>query len=153
MSAQHVQSLPKRIEKEKLTKRDDLYNDVLEFLEKEGVAWYTSEVDGAGKRFVSALVDTLWYIDGHHDVFEKQSCKIPSVFTSFAGYNTPHAPKHRKRSAANMSGSSISSHASTLFGCLQAGNTLNFRSLKQLLRSLLDVCHSTVTTCNCKTSA
>lgn len=119
MSAQHVQSLPKRIEKDKMTKRDDLYNDVLEFLEKEDVAWYRSEVDGAGKRFVSALVDTLWYIDGHHDVFEKQSCKIPGIFTSFAGYNMPHTSKHRKRSVANMSGSTISSHASTMFGCLQ----------------------------------
>ena len=119
MSAQRITSLPKRIEKEKMSKKDNLYNAVLEFLTKENVGWNQLDVDGVGIRFVSALVDTLWYIDGHHQVFEKQGLKIPDVFSPFVGYNVPEASKHRKRSATNMSECTIHSHAALLFGCLQ----------------------------------
>ena len=80
MSAQRITSLPKRIENAKMSKKDNLYNAVLEFLAKEKVEWNQFDVDGVGIRFVSALVDTLWYIDGHHQVFEKQGLKIPDVF-------------------------------------------------------------------------
>ena len=38
-----------------------------------------------------AIVDCLWYLDGHHSALEKQSCTIPSLFTRFNGYNTPEA--------------------------------------------------------------
>lgn len=63
MSAQRITSLPKRIEKEKMSKKENLYNAVLEFPTKEKVGWIQLDVDGVGIRFVSALVDTLWYID------------------------------------------------------------------------------------------
>ena len=44
----------------------NLYNAVLEFPAKEKMGWNQFDVDGAGISFASALVDTLWYIDGHH---------------------------------------------------------------------------------------
>ena len=83
------------------------------------MGWNQFDVDGAGISFVSAVVDTLWYIDGHHQVFEKQGLKIPDIFSQFIGYNVPEASKHRKRSAMNMSQCTIHSHSASLFGHLQ----------------------------------
>ena len=77
---------PKKIEKEKMTKKEHLYNDVIECIEKLDVAWNRFEVDEAGKNFVLTLVEALWYIDGHHHVFEKQGCKLPDFVSSFVGY-------------------------------------------------------------------
>ena len=50
-----------------------------------------------------------------------QGCHIPDVFKVFTGYNTPQVSKHRKHTLENMLGATISSLASSLFGCLQGG--------------------------------
>ena len=105
MSAQQFLSLPKRIEVEKMTKKELLYNDVIQCIEKQDLTWN-----------VSTLFDVLWYIDGHH-VFEKQGCKLPDFVSSFVA---PETSKHGKRSVINMSGLALSVHASSLYGCLQS---------------------------------
>ena len=55
--------LPPRIQVR--TKKDQLYNDVVSFFEKNGWEWTTGG-DSHGKKFVQQLQETLWYIDGHH---------------------------------------------------------------------------------------
>jgi hypothetical protein len=112
--------LPKIIEKQNKTKKDELYNKVVDFLEEQNLAWSSSEVDSSGVALVQNLIDCLWYIDGHHHVLGKQGCCIPDIFSSFTGYNQPQASKHRKRTVENMSAASISAISSSLFGCLQA---------------------------------
>ena len=50
-----------------------------------------------------------------------QGCHIPDIFKVLTGYNTPEASKHKKHTILNMSGSTTSSLASSLFGHLQGG--------------------------------
>ncbi|CAB4028703.1 Hypothetical predicted protein [Paramuricea clavata] len=87
--------LPKKIEKQNKTKKDELYNDVIVLFEEENLAWLSSDVDSSGNALVQNLTDCLWYIDGHHQVLKKQGCSIPVIFSSFTGYNQPQASKHR----------------------------------------------------------
>ncbi len=78
-----------------------------------------NEVDTAGEAFVHALTNTLWFIDGQHDVFSARSLSIPSRFLPFSGYSRPDLSKHRKRSRENMSSGTLRSCGDSLFGCLQ----------------------------------
>jgi len=87
--------LPPRVQVR--TKKDQLFNDLVSFPEKNGWEWTTGG-DTHGKKFVEQLQETLWYIDGHHQTFADQSHPIPPLFKSFVGYNTPELSKHRKRS-------------------------------------------------------
>ncbi len=112
--------LPKTIEKQNKTKKDELYNDIIVLFEEQNLAWLSSDVDSSDNALVRNLTDCLWYIDGHHHVLEKQGCSIPNIFSSFTGYNQPEASKHCKRAIENMSAACISAISSSLFGCLQA---------------------------------
>ena len=47
--------------------------------------WRASEVALFGEPLVEALTDTLWYINGHIDVLECRSCRVPSIFHVFQG--------------------------------------------------------------------
>ena len=69
-------------------KKDRLYNDVLKMLEENNVAFPGVEVKTSGQAFLRAIVDCLWYLDGHHDALKKQNCPIPELFSHFNGYNT-----------------------------------------------------------------
>lgn len=71
-----------------------------------------------GLKFTKVLVDTLWYIDGHHEVLLKQSCPIPSSLTNFSDYNLPEMSKHRKRSYPNLDEGTISRLSTSLYDCL-----------------------------------
>ena len=52
-------------------KKDKLYNNILSLLELKKLKVEYSEIQRFGDRLVRALCDTLWYIDGHHDVFRQ----------------------------------------------------------------------------------
>lgn len=124
MAAQRHRSmphLPPRIDREKQTKKELLYSDILALLENNEVAW--NGVEAAHSHcvpLVQALVDCLWYIDGRHHVFEAQGCRIPEFFISFHGYNVPEASKHRKRSVGNMSYDHLQTLSSALCRRLEA---------------------------------
>ena len=66
--------------------KQKLCNDFIAFLASKDLKWHADEVDSNGESFVKAVVGTLWYIDGQHQVFEERSCSIPNVFKSFTGY-------------------------------------------------------------------
>ena len=101
-------------------KKDRLYNDVLKMLEENNVAFPGGEVKTSEQAFLRAIVDCLWYLDGHHDALKKQNCSIPNLFNHFNSYNTPEVSKHRKRSISNLSGSTLEMLSSTLFHNLQS---------------------------------
>ena len=89
-------ALPQPIENLK-TMKQRLHNDMLSLLSEKGLKWRGDEVFNVGLAFLRAIVDSLWIIDGHHDVFALRSIEIPSVFHPFSGYNLPERSKHRKR--------------------------------------------------------
>lgn len=112
-------------------KKDKLYNDVLKVLEENNVSFPGSEIKSSGQTFMRALVDCLWYLDGHHDALAKQNCPIPEFFRQFNGYNTPEVSKHRKRSISNLTGSTLEVMSSALFHNLQK-SCWSLDRLKQL---------------------
>ena len=98
-------------------------------LEQNELSWKSCEIPSVDEQLVGNLTEILWYVDGHHDVFKDRGFQIPGVFSSFVGYNTPEASKHRKRQVGNMSGETLANHAkhllraySVLTGASQLGN-------------------------------
>ena len=120
MQAQREKSkntMPDLIEEPK-TNKQKLWNDVIKFLKERNCMWKSGEGSSIGCSFVQALTNTLWTIDGHHEVFRLQGFVVPSIFGSFLGYNFPELSKHRKRTRANLSVSVLNSLGSHLFDCL-----------------------------------
>ena len=66
MSASRTLTLPNKIIQIK-NKKQQLYNDLIEHLESNNIMWYADEVADDGEKFLTDMVDLLWYIDGHHD--------------------------------------------------------------------------------------
>ena len=61
-------------------KKDELFNDVLQLIEKEGLVWKASEVDnGTAANAICTVRDALWYIDGHHQTLADRSCHVPQI--------------------------------------------------------------------------
>ena len=51
-------------------KKDELYNAIIKFLKKNGLAWASSKVDcGVASTTVKTLTDVLRCVDGHHSKF------------------------------------------------------------------------------------
>ncbi len=73
-----------------------------------------------GINYVKTLQECLWYIDGRHDVFTKDSNPIPEVFSQFVGFNLPEKSKQRKRQVGNIQHSVLLSDHHSLFSFLQA---------------------------------
>ena len=64
--------LPRKVQMH--NKKDELFNDILQLIEKEGLVWKVSEVDnGTASNAISTLQDALWYIDGHHQTLADRS--------------------------------------------------------------------------------
>ncbi len=114
-------------------------------LRKDILSWFqtrTSDiVETTGQTFTLALTDCLWYIDGHTSCMESRSCKIPSEFRQFSGYNNPEKSKHRKREAGNMFASTLDNQSALLnkFALQPWFDTPSWKSLKQAVCSLADV--------------
>jgi len=100
------------------SKKDKLFNDIIDLLDKFGLKWTDPTVHGAS--FVQKLCNVLWYLDGHHATLAERGSKIPSTFQKFVGYNVPEASKHRKRSVENLNASELRAGAITLQESLQA---------------------------------
>ena len=119
-----------------------LLNVIIDWIEREGLAWSPSIECKTGSNFVRTLCDVLWYIDGHYSTFAECNCAIPLVFHQFSGYNRPELSKHRKRKVGAMCADTLRSHSQRLFGNLQGGfwntNTwVKFKSEVELLAKSL----------------
>lgn len=110
-------------------RKQELRNSFIQFLKEKGLCWFSSEVL-ASLSLVRTVVDILWLIDGHHDVFNSRSYPIPSLFSHFTGFNMPELSKHRKRAISNMSYHSLKLNSDALFGCLHAGYILGQSSME-----------------------
>ena len=75
-------------------KKDQLFNDLLTMIKKEGLQWKLSEVDG-GTAF-NALKFLIWYVDGLHHTFADRNLHISNNLSNFVGYNLPEKSKHKK---------------------------------------------------------
>ena len=123
-----------------------LRKDILLWFRRKSLGWTSDIVETTGQTFTLALTDCLWYIDGHTSCMESRSCKIPSEFEQFNGYNNPEKSKHRKREIGNMCASTLDSHShhshSALlnkFAIQPWFDTPSWKPLKQAVCSLADV--------------
>ena len=112
------QCLPSLVE-EPRTNKQKLWNDIIRFLSEKSCKWKNAELSSCGSGLLHALTNALWYIDGQHDVFQKQGYPIPTSLSVFVNYNRPDLSKHRKRERGNMSCTVLKSLSSHLFACLQ----------------------------------
>ena len=62
-----------------------LFNKVVQFFNASSVWLFEEE----GKKLVTCLRNILWYLDGHHHMFERINKPISPSFSSFIGYNVP----------------------------------------------------------------
>lgn len=111
-----INGLPNK--KEERTKKDKLYNDIIDLLAENKLRWTDPTSHGAA--FVKKLCDVLWYIDGHHNTLSERGVKVPTLFHRFKGYNMPECSKHRKRSIQNLSQAELRSGALSLQDSLQS---------------------------------
>ena len=51
--------------------KQKLRNDFITFLSDKDLKWHADEIGSSGESFMKAIIDTLWLIDGQHDVFKK----------------------------------------------------------------------------------
>ena len=77
-----------------------LRNFLIDWLKAKELGWPRYQADSLGKEFVVLLADALWYLEGRHDRFKKQSKPIPTVFTEFPRFNLPKQSKHRRAETA-----------------------------------------------------
>ena len=101
METSKIPKLPK--ERNFVTRRDLLYNDLVKLLKDESLGWYGECYESIGSGFIKALADLLWYIDPHHEKLKLRSCDIPEIFLSHSQYKIKssynlfyYAGKHKK---------------------------------------------------------
>ena len=73
-----MQTLPSRIDNPK-NQKQKLRNDVLDLFDQNSMVFKYSEVASVGEQVVQTLTNTLWYVDGHHEVLKSRACEIPTV--------------------------------------------------------------------------
>ena len=116
MASQKPQFLPpfpseKSIER---SRKFALRNDVLLWLQESNLGWSRDFAFSVGAAFVTALTDSLWYIDGHMATLDGRACTVPQEFRRFQGYNQPEKNKHRKRIVENLNCTSLDLYSSIL---------------------------------------
>ena len=100
--------------------KDQLYNSIIEYFEKQELDWRSDEIKTQGHLCVRKLTEVLWILDGHHHVLSKQCCHVPDTFHGFQGYNNPTQHKHRKRVISNLESGVLQKQSSSLFDLLHA---------------------------------
>ncbi|CAG2217413.1 unnamed protein product [Mytilus edulis] len=73
-------------ERKPVNAKDRLYNDVLKLMFGKKYGFTPVQVETVGKRVVSTLTDTLWYIDPFHDKLLGRGIHIPKIFSDLKGY-------------------------------------------------------------------
>ena len=58
-----------------LSKKDELYNHVCAWLEKQELGYTSDLVDSLWKAFINALTDVFCCIDGHHGSLDASTSK------------------------------------------------------------------------------
>ncbi|CAB4391120.1 unnamed protein product [Rhizophagus irregularis] len=95
------------------TRRDLLYNEIIELLQNKKAGWRGGIHQTLGKEFVERVANALWYIDPHLKLLQSRSCHMPALFKELATYasdNTDrntyniayHTSHHKKESISHQ---------------------------------------------------
>ena len=131
-----------------------LQRDILHWFEERGLGWARCAAESTGSKFVAALTDILWYLDGHFTTFCSRGCPIPQSFQLFSGYNQPSKSKHRKRDPDNLSAAVLDSHSCILneFALHPWLNSSSWKPVRADICVLADSLHKYAEYLKCKNS-
>ena len=79
------------------TARDELKNSVIDFLEDSNLGWSAAYVQVCGDRFVEILTEALRYLDCHQSTLDARCLSLPSIFSTFSGFNKPENHGHKRK--------------------------------------------------------
>lgn len=96
-----------------------LRNFLIEWLKAKELGWQSYQADSLGKEFIVLFADVLWYLEGRHDRFSKQSKPIPIAFTEFPRFNLPEQSKHQRAETANLCATDLRGYSNQLFRKLE----------------------------------
>ncbi len=68
------------------TRRDLLYNEIIDLLRNQKAGWKGGIHQTLGKEFVERIANALWYIDSHLKLLNSRSCHMPALFKELATY-------------------------------------------------------------------
>ena len=68
------------------TRRDLLYNEIIDLLRNQKVGWKGGIHQTLGKEFVTRVANALWYIDPYLKLLQSRSCHMPAFFKELATY-------------------------------------------------------------------
>ncbi|KAK7092705.1 hypothetical protein V1264_008410 [Littorina saxatilis] len=120
-----------------LNRKDELYDDVLNYLAAKGADFSQVTADQEGAYFTQVLTNALWYATSHHLTINDRANKvhgvlpIPEEFEQFAGYNEI---KRKKIKALQLHKATLSDHAEVLFSLVNKSYMSSTAGLK-LVRS------------------
>ena len=90
-----MQTLPAHVDSPK-NRKQKLRNDILDLFDQNSMVFKHTEVTSVGEQIVQTLTNTLWYVDGHHEVLKSRACEVSTVFNAFVGSEV-HRPSSSKR--------------------------------------------------------
>ena len=119
-------------------KKNQLKNDVIDFLVKNKLGWDPAHAASIGCTFVNTVSDSLWYINGN---FSSLSSTVPGLFQVFQGYNRPELHKKRKRDESNLKATELTAYSNSLF-TLAGMSYMKTNRWKDVNKAVLDLANN-----------
>ncbi|CAB4374379.1 unnamed protein product [Rhizophagus irregularis] len=76
------------------TRRDLLYNEIIDLLCNYKVNWKGGIHQTLGKEFVTHVANALWYIDPYLKLLQSRSCHMPAFFKELATYASDNTDRN-----------------------------------------------------------
>ena len=122
-------------------KKNQLKNDIIDFLVINKLGWDPAHATSIGCKFVNTVSDTLWYIDGNFSSLSSRGCAVPELFDVFQGYNKPELHKKRKRDESNLKATELTAYSNSLF-TLAGKSYMKTNRWKDVNKAILDLANN-----------
>lgn len=128
--------------KDRLSRKDELYNDLCVDLMERGIDFPRESSDNS--YILQVLCNTLWYMTNQHETLERASSKhrgvkcVPKTFSQYTGYNEI---RRKKVKSQKLDTTSLNSHSEALYTLLQKpifSHNDNWRQLKMDIAELAE---------------
>jgi hypothetical protein len=127
------------------SRKDLLYNDLINILEQSSLGWTGGTHESIGNNLVNRLVDLLWYIDPHHEKLKNRGYKIPDFFLALpqyqneTSYNQSYFTSHHKKE--QLKSNNLQYFVKAIESCIsQPWASIDIWG--NFIGSIFDLCHS-----------
>ena len=108
-------SLPPRFSEQRHPQKSKLKNDILKWLETNGLGWSSDTVKSLGNTFVNTIADAMWYIDQNHATLSSRGYHVPESLRCFSGYRHPEQQKKRKIDHTFLQQDELKAHGTAMY--------------------------------------